>query len=103
MTLGFERRAIPRWAAQPASTFDDAGRRAALSQVAREVHDLAGRVVDELLAEAENANFTLEERRGLVAIALQVDRQAAVRTGTPARTVEIAARGRAALNGGVEV
>ena len=89
------RRILPRGAARPASGFDDGERRARLSQSAAEFRDFAARIVEELLAEAVNDSLTLEERRGLVAIALEVDRQAAARIGAPARTVEILAAARA--------
>ena len=72
-----------------------------VSIAAAELLDLAGRVVDELLGEACNAALTFEERRGLIAIAVEVDRQAATRTGGAAHTVEIAVRGRVALAGEV--
>ncbi len=97
------RRFRPRHAARPVSVYDDPNRRATMSQIASELVDLAGRVIDELLAEACNAALTLEERRGLVAIAVEVDRQAAARTGTMPRTVEIAVRGRVAMAGEVRL
>ena len=91
------RRFRPRQAARPVSVYDDPNRRATMSQIASEIVDLAGRVVDELLGEACNAALTADERRGLVAIAIEVDRQAAARTGTTPHTIEIAVRGRVAL------